>query len=144
MKKSAGTTLISCQTNDDPGLNKLQQELRHAQRMSAHERCRRLASAPRNPTPEQAIAHMEERAADFSQARPELGHATNASAVVGRRSLTQGAFFDRRVFLISYDPTQDPDGKVLEGILLAVTPVGAGINLNIIFPPLITNAWMRL
>ncbi|MDO9268351.1 MAG: DUF2309 domain-containing protein [Methylobacter sp.] len=115
------------------GLNKLQQELRHAQQMSAHERCRRLASAPRNPTPEQALAHIEERAADFSQARPELGHATNASAVVGRRCLTQGAFFDRRVFLISYDPTQDPDGKVLENILLAVAPVGAGINLEYYF-----------
>jgi uncharacterized protein YbcC (UPF0753/DUF2309 family) len=115
------------------GLKKLQQELRHAQRMSAHERCRRLASAPRKPTPEQALAHIQERSADFSQVRPELGHATNASAVVGRRSLTQGAFFDRRVFLISYDPTQDPDGKVLENILLAVAPVGAGINLEYYF-----------
>jgi uncharacterized protein YbcC (UPF0753/DUF2309 family) len=115
------------------GLQKLQQELRHAQQMSAHERCRRLASAPRSLTPEQALAHIEERAVDYSQARPELGHATNASAVVGRRSLTQGAFFDRRVFLISYDPTQDPDGKILEGILLAVGPVGAGINLEYYF-----------
>ena len=101
--------------------------------MSAHERCRRLASAPRQPTPKEALAHIEERATDFSQARPELGHATNASAVVGRRSLTQGAFFDRRVFLISYDPTQDPEGKILEGILLAVGPVGAGINLEYYF-----------
>jgi uncharacterized protein YbcC (UPF0753/DUF2309 family) len=115
------------------GFNTLQHELRHTQMMSAHERCRRLASAPRNPTPQQALAHIKERAADFSQIRPELGHATNASAVVGRRSLTQGAFFDRRVFLISYDPTQDPDGKILEGILLAVTPVGAGINLEYYF-----------
>ena len=101
--------------------------------MSAHERCRRLASAPRNPTPAEALKHIEERATDFSQARPELGHATNASAVVGRRSVTQGVFFDRRVFLISYDPTQDPEGKVLEGILLAVGPVGAGINLEYYF-----------
>ncbi|SEK44017.1 DUF2309 domain-containing protein [Nitrosovibrio tenuis] len=114
-------------------LTKLTGELRHAQQMSAHERCRRLASAPRNPTPEQALKHIEERATDFSQARPELGHATNAAAVVGRRSVTQGAFFDRRVFLISYDPTQDPEGKVVEGILLAVGPVGAGINLEYYF-----------
>lgn len=112
---------------------KLQLELKHAQLMSAHERCRRLASAPRKPTPKEALAHVEERASDFSQARPELGHATNASAIVGRRSLTQGAFFDRRVFLISYDPTQDTDGKILEGILLAVGPVGAGINLEYYF-----------
>ena len=101
--------------------------------MSAHERCRRLASAPRNPTSAEAFKHIEERATDFSQARPELGHATNAAAVVGRRSITQGAFFDRRVFLISYDPTQDPEGKMLEGILLAVGPVGAGINLEYYF-----------
>ncbi len=115
------------------GFEKLQHELAYAQQMSAHERCRRLASAPRNPSPAQALAHIKGRSADFSQVRPELGHATNASAVVGRRSLTQGAFFDRRVFLISYDPTQDPEGKVLEGILLAVTPVGAGINLEYYF-----------
>ncbi len=119
--------------NKIDAFTKLKQDLRHAQQMSAHERCRRLASAPRNPTPEQALAHIEQRAVDFSQARPELGHATNASAVVGRRSLTQGVFFDRRAFLISYDPTQDPDGTVLEGILLAVGPVGAGINLEYYF-----------
>ncbi|MFI3190006.1 hypothetical protein BCS42_07275 [Crenothrix sp. D3] len=113
--------------------NKLQGDLNHAQQMSAHERCRRLASAPRNPTPDAALHHIQERATDFSQARPELGHATNAAAVVGRRSLTQGAFFDRRVFLISYDPTQDLEGKILEGILLAVGPVGAGINLEYYF-----------
>ena len=115
------------------GLKKLQQQLQHAQHMSAHERCRRLASAPRNPEVRDALAHIVERATDFSQARPELGHATNAFALVGRRSVTQGAFFDRRVFLISYDPTQDPDGKIVEGILLNVGPVGAGINLEYYF-----------
>lgn len=114
-------------------LQALQSDLQHAQRLSAHERCRRLASAPRNPSPAQALAHIQQRATDFSQARPELGHATNAAAVIGRRALTQGVFFDRRVFLISYDPTQDPDGKVLESILLAVGPVGAGINLEYYF-----------
>lgn len=114
-------------------LKKLQQHSAHAQQMSAHERCRRLASAPRKPTPKQALAHIQERAADFSQARPELGHATNAAAVIGRRLSTQGVFLDRRVFLISYDPSQDPDGTILEGILLAVGPVGAGINLEYYF-----------
>ena len=115
------------------GLQPLQQALRHAQRMSAHERCRRLTSAPQNPTPKAALAHIEERAADFSQVRPELGHATHAAAVVGRRSLTQGAFFDRRIFLISYDPTQDPEGKLLIGILLTLLPVFVGINLEYYF-----------
>jgi len=100
---------------------------------SAHERARRLASAPRNPTPRRALRHIAGRAQDFSQARPELGHATNAAALIGRRCVTRGAFFDRRVFLISYDPTQDPEGNVLEAILLAAGPVGAGINLEYYF-----------
>jgi len=116
-----------------PAFNKLQGDMNHARYLSAHERCRRLISAPRNPSLKAALHHIQERAADFSQSRPELGHATNAAAVVGRRSLTQGAFFDRRVFLISYDPTQDTDGKILESILLAVGPVGAGINLEYYF-----------
>ena len=114
-------------------MTRLYRDLSHAQRMSAHERCRRLASAPRNPTAEEALKHIEERATDFSQARPELGHATNAFALVGRRSVTQGAFFDRRIFLISYDPTQDTDGSIVERILLAVGPVGAGISLEYYF-----------
>ncbi len=117
----------------EAALIQLQKSLDHAQHMSAHERCRRLASAPRRPTPKQALKHIEERAADFSQARPELGHATNAAAIIGRRAISQGIFMDRRVFLISYDPTQDEDGHVLEGILLAVGPVGAGINLEYYF-----------
>ena len=113
--------------------NKLRQDLAVAMLGSAHERSRRLASAPRNPAPQQALRHIMGRASDFSQARPELGHATNAAAFIGRRSMSQGAFFDRRVFLVSYDATQDPEGTVLETILLAVGPVGAGINLEYYF-----------
>lgn len=116
-----------------PALDKLQKELEHARRLSAHERCRRLASAPRNPSLKQALNHMLGRTLDFSQIRPELGHATNAAAFIGRRSLSRGAFFDRRAFLISYDPTQDAEGKILENILLAAGPVGAGINLEYYF-----------
>jgi uncharacterized protein YbcC (UPF0753/DUF2309 family) len=119
----------------------LQRELDHARTLSAHERCRRLASAPRRPSGVQALRHIEERAADYSQARPELGHATNAAAIVGRRALSQGVFFDRRVFLISYDPTQDTDGKIVEGILLAVGPVGAGINLEYYFSTVNTDRY---
>lgn len=116
-----------------PELNKLQKTLQHVQQLSAHERCRRLASAPRNPTLQQAIRHIEERSRDFSQARPELGHVTVASAVFGRRSVTHGIFLDRRMFLVSYDPTQDPEGLVIEKLLLAMGPVGAGINLEYYF-----------
>lgn len=116
-----------------PALNRLQAILNQALLLSAHERCRRFASAPHQPSLRKAMSHVMNRAADFSQARPELGHATNAAAVIGRRSATRGAFFDRRVFLISYDSTQDASGKILEGILLAAGPVGAGINLEYYF-----------
>ena len=111
----------------------LRDALDQARRASAHERCRRLASAPKAPSLNGALAHMIGRATDFSQARPELGHATNASAFIGRRSATQGAFFDRRMFLISYDPTQDADGTIIERLLLANGPVGAGISLEYYF-----------
>ena len=113
--------------------SRLQSSLHEAGRRHAHERCRRLASAPRSPTPDQALRHVRERAFDFSQPRPELGHATNAAALVGRRCMSRGVFFDRRVFLISYDHAGDPDGRVLERLLLANAPVGAGISLEYYF-----------
>ncbi|MBF0163245.1 MAG: DUF2309 domain-containing protein [Magnetococcales bacterium] len=100
---------------------------------SAHERARRLASAPHDGSRERAHAHMRRRGVDFSQARPELGHATNAVALIGRRSVTRGVFFDRRMYLISYDPTRDADGGIVESILLAAGPVGAGISLEYYF-----------
>jgi uncharacterized protein YbcC (UPF0753/DUF2309 family) len=114
-------------------LEKLRGELDEAARHSAHERCRKLASAPRNPSLKKATAHIASRAVDYSQARPELGHATNACALIGRRSVTRGSFLDRRCFLISYDCTRDPDGTILENILLNAGPVGAGINLEYYF-----------
>jgi uncharacterized protein len=104
-----------------------------AQELSAHERCRRFVSAGQPASPARAFQHVTLRAHDLSQVRPEFGHATNAAAVVGRRALSQGLFLDRRVFLISYDPTQDPDGSILESILLTAGPVGAGINLEYYF-----------
>jgi uncharacterized protein YbcC (UPF0753/DUF2309 family) len=79
------------------------------------------------------LRHVQGRAEDLSQARPELGHATNAAAFIGRRDMSRGLFLDRRVFLISYDPTQDEDGRIVEAILLAAGPVGAGISLEYYF-----------
>ena len=108
-------------------------DLHEARMRAARERCRRFASAPKDASLEASLRHVEGRAFDFSQVRPEWGHATNAFAVVGRRAVTQGVFFDRRPFIISYDPTQDATGKILERILLAVGPVGAGINLEYYF-----------
>lgn len=114
-------------------LAKLRQDCAAACRLHAQERCRRFMSAPLDLTPEAAWNHVTGRANDYSQARPELGHATNASAFFGRRSLSRGAFFDRRAFLVSYDPSQDPDGTVLERHLIINGAVGAGISLEYYF-----------
>jgi uncharacterized protein YbcC (UPF0753/DUF2309 family) len=65
--------------------------------------------------------------------RPEWGHATNAALIIGRRDLTRGLFLDRRAFLQSYDPSEDPDGTILEGIMPAFIPVAAGISLEAYF-----------
>lgn len=112
---------------------RIQKTLSEAQNLSAQERCRRFASAGTVLSPRQAFRHVQQRASDTSQVRPEYGHATNASAFIGRRAATQGLFLDRRVFLISYDAAKDPESTVLENILLTAGPVGAGINLEYYF-----------
>ena len=112
---------------------RLRRDCDEAARLHAVERCRRFASAPASPTPEQARQHLADRRHDLAQARPELGHATVATAFIGRRSMSRGGFFDRRAFLISYDPLPDGDGRILEATLLAAAPVGAGINLEYYF-----------
>ena len=91
--------------------------------------------------PDEALAHVEERAVDLSQARPELGHVCNAVCVVGRRARTRGLFLDRRAFLQSYDPAVDPDGAILERVLAAVVPVGAGISLEYYFSTVDDERW---
>src|SRR5262249_24375812 len=77
-----------------------------------------------------ALAHVEGRAADLAQPRPEYGHATNAFCIIGRRMRTRELFLDRRAFLVSYDPTRDGDGAILSRIMAAVVPVVAGISLE--------------
>jgi uncharacterized protein YbcC (UPF0753/DUF2309 family) len=115
-------------------LERARAEIEEALDRNAHERCRRFRSAPLDISPREARRHVEGRGADLAQVRPELGHATNAIAHVGRRARTRGLFFDRRMFLTSYDPTQDDaDGTILARTMAAVFPVCGGINLEYYF-----------
>jgi uncharacterized protein YbcC (UPF0753/DUF2309 family) len=101
---------------------------------NAHERCRRFMSAPLTMSFSAAHQHVEERSEDLAQTRPELGHATNAITIVGRREWSRGLFLDRRAFLTSYDPTRDDaENTILTRILQAVFPVCGGINLEYYF-----------
>ena len=101
-----------------------------ARRDNALERSRRFDDAPLHLSPDAALKHVEERSSHLAQPRPEYGHCTNAICIVGRRPLTRGLHLDRRAFLVSYDPGIDSNHTVLERILAAVGPVGAGISLE--------------
>ncbi|MCB9852665.1 MAG: DUF2309 domain-containing protein [Phycisphaerales bacterium] len=117
-------------------------DLHEASRRNAHERCRRFASADFPQSFEAALRHVEGRSADLSQVRPECGHATNALCFVGRRAWSRGLFLDRRAFLTSYDPTTDDErASLLGGLLNAVVPVCAGINLEYFFSYVDSNGY---
>lgn len=107
--------------------------LEKACRLNARERCRRFEHAPLDLDEREAHRHVAERTVDIGQPRPECGHATNSLCIVGRRERTRGLFLDRRAFLVTYDPTSDPSGQLLGGLLKSVGPVGAGINLEYYF-----------
>jgi uncharacterized protein YbcC (UPF0753/DUF2309 family) len=104
-----------------------------SRRREAHERSRRFDGVPRWYPPAAALVHVQGRADDLAQPRPEYGHATNAFCIVGRRARTRGLFLDRRAFLVSYDPLRDDDGAILARIMAAVVPVVAGISLEYYF-----------
>jgi uncharacterized protein len=120
-------------TQHRAAFERAQEAIESARRREAHERCRRFDAAPRWYPPAAALAHVEGRAADLAQPRPEYGHATNAFCIFGRRARTRGLFLDRRAFLVSYDPTRDHDGAILARIMAAVVPVVAGISLEYYF-----------
>lgn len=114
-------------------IEQARKDLDKARTLDAHERVRRFESAPLDLKPSEALEHVEARAEDLAQPRPEYGHCTNAVCFVGRRTWSRGLFLDRRAFLQSYDPGIDPQGAILERILASVGPVGAGINLEYYF-----------
>jgi uncharacterized protein YbcC (UPF0753/DUF2309 family) len=110
-----------------------QESFGEAGQRDAHERCRRFESVPLEVSAAEALCRVQARSCDLAQVRPEYGHAGTAICIVGRRSRTRGLFLDRRSFLMSYDPDQDADGRILGRILAAVGPVCGGISLAYLF-----------
>ncbi len=100
---------------------------------NAWERSRRFISVNTQKPKKLVHRDVKKRTVSLFEPRPELNHATNTLCIVGRRSLTDHLFLDRRSFLNSYDCTTDPEGKHLLGILNAVAPVCGGINLEYYF-----------
>lgn len=73
------------------------------------------------------------RSQSLFEPRPEWNHAGNALCLVGPRAHFINLFLDRRAFFQSYEPYNDVEGKLLAGILRAITPVCGGINLEYFF-----------
>lgn len=104
-----------------------------ALKKNAKERSRRLMSIDSRMSEEVIHEAVKVRSVSLFEPRPELNHATNALCVVGRRSLTQGIYLDRRAFMNSYDYRKDPDGKFLLNVIRPIPPVCGGINLEYFF-----------
>jgi uncharacterized protein YbcC (UPF0753/DUF2309 family) len=135
---TAADRLIYFDTEEIPSTHReefrrLTDDLHQATGLHAQERCRSLPLAPEHPTPEQALHHVQSRTLDWAQVYPEWGHATCASMLIGRRELSRGLSLDRRAYLQSYDPDQDPDGAILQEIMSAFIPVVRGISLDYYF-----------
>ncbi|MBK6541009.1 MAG: DUF2309 domain-containing protein [Flavobacteriales bacterium] len=114
-------------------LHRVRMSLDKARAMSAHERARRFEAAGTRISTSEGLRHVQGRAEHLAEPRPEYGHCTNAVCIVGKRATTQGLFFDRRAFLVSYDEACDPENKALAGVLGAVIPVCGGISLEYYF-----------
>ncbi|MBL8810956.1 MAG: DUF2309 domain-containing protein [Planctomycetaceae bacterium] len=109
---------------------------------NAHERCRRFESARLDLSPSEALLHVQERAEDLAQTRPEYGNCTNAVCFVGRRSRIRGLYLDRRSFMMSYDKSQDNEkNMILARILGAVIPVCEGINMLYTLSAIDSRGW---
>lgn len=114
-------------------LDSIRGSLDQARGQNALERTRRFESSDPDADARQALRHVEERSEHLGQPRPEYGHCTNSTCIVGRRSLTRGLFLDRRAFLVSYDAAQDHGDHDLAALMAAVVPVCAGISLEYYF-----------
>ena len=101
--------------------------------MNAKERSRRFNSINSKQSAQDIHKLVRNRSVSLFEPRPELNHATNALCIVGRHSLHEGLFLDRRAFSNSYDYSLDLGGELLLNILNAAAPVCGGINLEYYF-----------
>jgi uncharacterized protein YbcC (UPF0753/DUF2309 family) len=111
-------------------LRAMMSDLEKSGASQALERCSRIPSSPRSLSPEAAHQHVVTRTMDWANTRPEWGLSGNAAFLIGRRSLTRGVNLQGRVFLHSYNPEHDPEGKILEKIMTAPLIVGEWINME--------------
>ena len=113
-----------------PVVERLGRDLRAASDAVLLERLPHLPQAPAVTTAAAARRHVDRRASDWAQVRPEWGLAGNAAMVVGPRSMTRGLDLGGRVFLQSYRHDVDADGALLEALLTGPLVVAQWINMQ--------------
>jgi len=123
-------TLLDVDDAPSPLLARLVADLARATDAVAQERSDTLPQAPMAADTTRLRRHLDRRAADWAQVRPEWGLAGNAAMVIGPRSLTTGSDLGGRVFLQSYRPDIDPDGALLESLMAGPLVVGQWINMQ--------------
>ncbi len=101
--------------------------------LNALERSRRFDTIHHDGPIKSIHERVKKRAWSLFEPRPEYNHATNSVCIIGKRSISEHLFLDRRAFLHSYNYDLDSDGIYLEKILSAVAPVCGGINLEYYF-----------
>ena len=87
----------------------------------------------RHLTPEAACATSKRAPATWASRAPNTVTAPTRSALWDDAKSPAASISIGGPFLVSYDPTIDPDASILERILAAVGPVGAGISLEYFF-----------
>ena len=107
----------------------LESDLGRALAANRAERATALPDAPRAIDP----AGRRPRSADPTLVVPEWGLARNAALVIAPRSSTLGLDLERRVFLHSYDPAADLDGRALETIVTGPLVVAHWISSQYYF-----------
>jgi uncharacterized protein YbcC (UPF0753/DUF2309 family) len=109
---------------------RLQENLREAEALASRERSGRFPEVPQLLNEREAMLHVRQRSADWSQVRPEWGLSNNTTFLIARRDLTKGLDLKGRVFLHSYDYREDPSIRFLEVLLTAPQVVAQWINME--------------
>lgn len=112
---------------------RLQQNFSEALGLNALERYRQSSETAGKLDAKGALILMLEKSADFSQNRPESGHAGLATVIIGRRRLTKSIDLSRRAALVSYDPANDADGITLSGHFSMLESALLPLSLNLYF-----------
>lgn len=135
------TTRDEIEFYDEENMPKELQELhqknesvfKEALTLNARERSYRFENISNTAPTVKIHRKVKTRSLSLFEPRPEWNHTDNALCIVGRKSLYDKLYLDKRPFINSYDCTQDESGELLYSILSAAIPVCGGINLEYYF-----------